>query len=116
MFTEIKFSSLSDAALAELIQQAMSEFQRRMQTTGINTVKTIDTPPVVLHSPSDNELIFIRNCLSKIRGGQYVHAEMKDRYRNLSKKYAQWFESKGIPSDLRGSSSLNYIDYFVDKK
>ncbi|MEI7341227.1 hypothetical protein WCT87_07040 [Pectobacterium brasiliense] len=116
MFSEIKFSSLSDHALAELIKMAMDEFQQRLSKSGVNTIKTEDVEPVVLHAPSDNEMVFINNCLKMRRGGEYIHASMKDRYRDLSKKYAQWFSAKGIPTDMRGSNSKHYVNYFTKKE
>ncbi|MCA6962438.1 hypothetical protein [Pectobacterium odoriferum] len=116
MFSEIKFSSLSDHALAELIKMAMEEFQQRLIKPGVNTIKTVDVEPVVLHAPSDNEMVFINNCLKKRRAGEYIHASMKDKYRDLTRKYPQWFSVKAYPDDLRGSVSKHYVDYFTKKE
>ncbi|MBA5234746.1 hypothetical protein H2Y56_21945 [Pectobacterium aroidearum] len=116
MFSEIKFSSLSDRALAELIKMAMDEFQRRLETASINTVKSIDIEPVVINAPSDNEMVFINNCLRKLRLGDYIHASMKDSWRDKARKYPEWFSAKGYPDDLRGSRPKHYVDYFTEKQ
>ncbi|AYH27146.1 hypothetical protein C5E20_08380 [Pectobacterium parmentieri] len=73
MFREIKFSSLSDHALAELIKAAMDEFQQRLLKSGVNTIKTVDIEPTVLHAPSDGEMVFINNCLKMRRGSTSKH-------------------------------------------
>ncbi|MEI7247992.1 hypothetical protein WCT80_17770 [Pectobacterium carotovorum] len=115
MFSEIKFASLSDRALAELIKMAMDEFQRRLETASINTVKSVDIEPTVLNAPSDKEMVFINNCLEKRRAGEYIHASMKDEYRDLTRKYPQWFSVKAYPDDLRGSVSKHYVNYHTQK-
>ncbi|GKW27791.1 hypothetical protein AB6D34_09310 [Pectobacterium brasiliense] len=113
---EISIESLSDHALADLIKMAMDEFQRRLGTASINTVKSVDIEPVVLHAPSDSEVTFINNCLRKLREGNYIHASMKDTWREKARKYPSWFSAKGYPDDLRGSASKHYVDYFTEKE
>ncbi|KFW97553.1 hypothetical protein [Pectobacterium carotovorum] len=111
--TAIHIEGLSDHALAELIKMAMDEFQRRLGTASINTVKSIDIEPVVIHAPSDNDMVFINNCLKRRRSNNYIIASMKTKYRELAVKYPQWFSAKGYPDSLRGSTSKHYVDYLT---
>ncbi len=104
-YSNIDFSALTDSELAELIKRAMTEFQRRLEQPEFKkqTEKT-----KVVYSPSSRQLVFIENCLS----GEYVHASKKDEYKALAKEFAEWFRSKGYPTDLRGSDFDRWNRYY----
>ncbi|PQQ37224.1 hypothetical protein C6H68_14190 [Photorhabdus luminescens] len=58
-------------------------------------------------APRESKERFIRSCLGK----EYVHADMKNKYQDIAKKYPEWFECNELPLDLRGSEYKRYREY-----
>lgn len=107
-YAQLDLSSLSTERLFSLNAEIMKELQSRV----ISTVHVQKKEHVVVVSPSDFEHTFIRNCLRE----DYVHAEMKDRYRDLAKEYPDFFKRNGYPTDLRGSSLNRWKKYHTKKE
>jgi hypothetical protein len=105
-YSNIDFSALSDSELTELITRAMTEFQKRLDKPVFENRRE---ERKVVYSPSARQLTFIENCLS----GGYVHASEKDKYKALAKEFAEWFSSKGYPTDLRGSDLERWKRYYT---
>lgn len=112
----IQIKKFSDHALAELIKMAMTEWQERLESPKVVTVKHSEQVVDIIDVPPDSVLVFINNCIKKVNKGEYIHAEMKDRWHELSKKYPKFFENRMYPDSLRGSDIKKYSSYFVDKE
>lgn len=106
MSQEIEMHKLSNASLLEIIQSATAELQRRTAIPHFREPQEDKWDKPAL-SPSADEIRFILNCLER----DYVHAEAKDQWRELSRKYAQWFAFKRYPESLRGADFKRWKAY-----
>ncbi|WP_434526384.1 hypothetical protein [Photorhabdus asymbiotica] len=106
-FIEIDITKASSDELLSLIHIASTELRNRLKQPAV--VRVVESKPIVT-APPQHEERFIRNCLKK----SYVHASMKDDYKNSAKKYPEWFEINKLPTDLRGSELKKYREYYSD--
>ncbi|HEM8530323.1 TPA: hypothetical protein U2Q16_000918 [Citrobacter koseri] len=104
--TELDLRKLSKKALLQLISEAANELHRRESSSSF--VEPAAAEETAL-SPGQADLVFINNCLN---ASDYVHADAKDRYKQLASKYSEWFAYKGYPRDLRGSDLKKWKQYF----
>lgn len=104
---EIKMHKLSNSSLLEIIQLATEELQRRASVPNFEEPQEDKWEKPAL-SPSADEIRFILNCFKL----DYVHAEAKDRWRELSRKYPQWFAYRRYPESLRGSDFKRWKTYY----
>ncbi|MCW7763398.1 hypothetical protein [Photorhabdus luminescens] len=105
-FTEIDITKASSDELVLLIEVAGTELRKRFDQSAV--VKAEPKPKVTAIVPTEREKNFIRNCLRK----EYVHADMKNQYRDIAKKYLEWFEVNELPQDLRGGEYKRYRAYY----
>lgn len=102
-YAQIDISSLSTEKLFSLNAQIMIELNHRMSTPKL----TQKPEQEIVFSPSASQITFINSCL----GQDYVHAEMKDQYRDLAKEFPEFFSKKGYPVSLRGSDVSKWKKY-----
>ncbi|MEG7664972.1 hypothetical protein U0D24_21615 [Hafnia paralvei] len=111
-YAKLDIGALSTERLFELNSLIMQELQQRFSQPVI--VKQPEIQQVVF-APYDAEVTLVNNCLRIARSGEYVKAEMKDRYRDIVLKYPDWAKSLGYPPDLRGSDFRDWNIYLTKK-
>lgn len=100
----IDVSSISTKILLDVMARIVTELQRRDSTPDFTP--SVE-PAAPVFSPTKQEVVFIKNCLS----ANTVKATMKDTWRELYEKYSEWFEHNGYPSSLRGATFKEWKIY-----
>ena len=106
-YADLKMNELSDKELSDLIKMAMTEFQNRLDLPTVSRNPQQIPERKVIFSPPDNHIVFINKKKKK----EYVHADEKDRYKELASKYIEWFKLNAYPMDLRGSEFRKWKEY-----
>ena len=65
----------------------------------------------VVFTPNDFEITFINNILREAKKG-YVPANIKDKYKELHKRYPEWLQLNRFPSDLYGCDLREWNTYY----
>ncbi|PKE27459.1 hypothetical protein CWS43_26815 [Rahnella sp. AA] len=105
----LDISSLATLQLFELNAAVMQELQRRMSQPKIESQP--EEIQKVVFAPKAFEVTFINNTLREAKKG-YVTANIKDQYKELHKRYPEWFQLNHYPSDLRGRDFREWNTYY----
>ncbi len=108
----IKFASISDAELAELIAGASAELHGRLVAVGSDVIRkpAPRSATIIVDEPTCDDKDFMLSVKSQMLQGQYVRSEDRSRFKAIAAAFPAWIKVQGLPDDPGGTAGRRWAE------
>lgn len=97
--SDVQFSEMTEQELLRLIQAASAELALRAGGKPAEGIAPPAEPPAARATPPDDDRFFCLSVAKRLRGGDYISAEDRQRVASIAKQFGRWVRAQDLPTE-----------------